>query len=75
MQRDRAAMDTLVCWVVEAMVLMLTADERRWGRKNYVRVCSSDQRSEIQFWAIDLNKGRSYCKRFTFSPYVNAFSA
>ena len=39
MQRDHAAMDTLVCWVVEAMVLMLTARMKGdGGRKNYVRV-------------------------------------
>ena len=39
MQRDYAAMDTLFCWVVEAIVLMLTARMKGdGGSKKYVRV-------------------------------------
>ena len=39
MQRDHAAKNTLACWVVEGMVLMLTARMKGdGGRKNYLRV-------------------------------------
>ena len=55
MQRDHAAKNTLACWVVEAMVLMLTARMKGDGdRKNYVRVLFLEiSDPEFQFWAID----------------------
>ena len=58
MQRDRAAMDTLVCWVVEAMVLMLTTRMKGdGGHKNYVRILFLEiSDPKFNFGQLILNK-------------------
>ena len=66
-QRDYAAMDTLFCWVVEAIVLLLAARMKGdGGSKKYVRVLFLEiSDPNFDFGQLIRNKmARAYRKRF-----------